>query len=75
MPSLPAVSGKDVVAAFQAAGFHVARQEGSHVILKRAGHRFHLSVPCHSGQDIKQGTLRRLIRDAGLSVEQFVELL
>jgi predicted RNA binding protein YcfA (HicA-like mRNA interferase family) len=73
MASLPAVSGREVVAAFQKAGFVVQRQRGSHLILTKPGHPLTLSVPDH--RELKPGTLRALIRKAGLTVEGFVALL
>lgn len=73
MSELPQISGLDAVRAFGKAGFNIARQAGSHVILKKEGHRYLLSVPLH--KSLKTGTLRRLIRDAELTVEEFRRLL
>lgn len=73
MPSLPTVSGKKAAAAFLSAGFEEKRQCGSHLILKKDGFRNLPSVPLHD--TLKAGTLRRLIRDSGLTVEQFTKLL
>jgi predicted RNA binding protein YcfA (HicA-like mRNA interferase family) len=73
MASLPAVSGREVVAAFERAGFVLQRQRGSHIILTKPGHALTLSVPEH--RELKPGTLRALIRKAGLTVEGFETLL
>jgi len=73
MASLPTVSGREVVAAFQKAGFALQRQRGSHLILTKPGDPLTLSVPDH--REFKPGTLRALIRKAGLTVEGFVTLL
>jgi predicted RNA binding protein YcfA (HicA-like mRNA interferase family) len=73
MPSLPIISGKQAVKAFLKAGFEEARQSSSHVILKRDDFALHLSIPQHD--ELKKGTLRRLIRDAGMTIEEFCELL
>lgn len=70
---LPVLSGRDVVRAFAAAGWETARQRGSHIILVKSGSIATLSVPDH--REVAKGTLRSLIRDAGLSVEEFVALL
>jgi predicted RNA binding protein YcfA (HicA-like mRNA interferase family) len=43
--------------------------------MKREGHRYLLSVPVHAGKTLKQGTLRGLIRAAGITPEQFADLL
>jgi predicted RNA binding protein YcfA (HicA-like mRNA interferase family) len=73
MPRLPAISGKEAVGAFEEAGWKVVRREGSHVILTKAGMPTTLSIPGH--REVKRGTLRSLIRKAGLSVDEFVSLL
>lgn len=73
MGKLPILSGKQVVAAFQKAGWAVARQRGSHVILIKGGSLANLSVPDHKTVD--RGTLRGLIRDSGMTVDEFIELL
>ncbi len=73
MPRLPRISGREAVAAFQRAGFEARRQRGSHVVLTRPGFPATLSVPDHD--ELQMGTLRALIRKAGLTVEQFRELL
>ena len=73
MARLPAVSGRQAVAAFQRAGFEVRRQRGSHVIMAKAGVPQTLSVPDHS--ELKPGTLRALIRKAGVTVEEFWRLV
>jgi predicted RNA binding protein YcfA (HicA-like mRNA interferase family) len=70
---LPVVSGKRAIAAFERDGWAVARQESSHVTMKKPGCRFLLTVPL--ARELDAGTLRRLIRDSGLSVEQFRDLL
>ena len=73
MTKLPIISGDEVVRAFQKAGWLVARQKGSHVVLIREGKRANLSVPLH--KELDPGTLRGLIRDAGISVSEFIGLL
>ena len=73
MAKLPVVSGVEVVKAFQRAGWRIDRQKGSHVVLLKAGHIASLSVPQHS--ELAPGTLRALIRAAGLRPEEFTALL
>lgn len=73
MVKQPVVSGAEAVKAFQRAGWRVDRQKGSHVVLLRPGHIASLSVPQHP--ELAPGTLRALIRAAGLSVEEFAALL
>jgi predicted RNA binding protein YcfA (HicA-like mRNA interferase family) len=62
---LPRVSGLGAIKAFAQLGYVIDRRHGSHVVLYKNGH--HLSVPNH--HELATGTLRSLIRDAGLTVE------
>jgi len=73
MARLPVISGDEAIKAFQRAGWKVRRQAGSHVALDKEGELATLSVPMH--RELDKGLLRRLIRDAGLTVEEFVGLL
>jgi len=73
MASLPVVSGKQAVKAFVSAGWVEDRQKGSHLILIKPGHMTSLSVPQH--KELAPGTLRSLIRAAGMTVDQFNDLL
>lgn len=75
MTSLPVISGRDAIAAFGRIGYQVVRQKGSHVRLRHPtdSTRIPLTVPDH--KELKPGTLRALIRDAGLSVDEFAALL
>lgn len=70
MPSLPALSGREVVKVFESFGWEVARQRGSHVILIKDNHNATLSVPDH--KEVAKGTLRSLVRSAGMTVEEFI---
>jgi predicted RNA binding protein YcfA (HicA-like mRNA interferase family) len=67
------LTGLEVVRAFRKAGFEEARTSSSHVIMKRQDAPGTISIPVHAGKDIKKGTLRGIIRDSGLTVEQFWE--
>ena len=70
MAKLPVLSGIQVVNAFKVLGWSVARQRSSHVILVRDGEVASLSVPDHD--EVARGTLRSLIRQAGITVDEFV---
>ena len=72
MPALPVVSGDEFVNAVRTLGYEVERMRGSHMML-RCTERKPLTVPRHRELDRK--LLRGLIRDAGLTVDEFVELL
>jgi len=74
MSKLPVVSGKEAMKAFQKLGYELDHQTGSHMILRQALPPFRrLTIPNH--KEIAKGTLRSLIRETGLSVDEFVELL
>lgn len=73
MSGLPRVSGREAVAALTKVGFKVRRQKGSHIILRRDQPFGQTVVPDHP--ELDRGTLRAIIRQSGLSVEQFVDLL
>lgn len=73
MPVLPVLSGRKTVQAFEKRGWQVARHRGSHIILVREGDNVTLSVPDH--KEVAKGTLRSLIRAAGITVDEFVRLL
>lgn len=74
MPPLPVVSGAEAIKALEKAGFVLTRVKGSHHMLKHPEGRFTV-VPVHQRKDLPAGTLRRAIRDAGLSVAEFIALL
>ncbi len=73
MAAVPVLSGREVVKIFQSFGWQVARQSGSHIIMTKEGHMASLSIPDHD--EVARGTLRSLIRAAGLTVEEFVKAL
>jgi predicted RNA binding protein YcfA (HicA-like mRNA interferase family) len=73
MTKLPRVSGRECVRALEKIDFYFKRQEGSHVILRRDDPFAQTSVPLH--KELDRGTLRAIIRQAGLSVDEFVNLL
>ena len=72
-PRLPRISGRDCVRALGQAGFYTKRQRGSHIVLRRDSPFAQLVVPDHRELDL--GTLRAIIRQAGLSVAEFAQLL
>jgi len=72
MSRLPVCSGAEAVKAFCRIGYEVDHQTGSHIILRHPSGR-RLTVPNH--REIAKGTLRALIRGAGLTKEQFSQLL
>ncbi len=73
---LPALSARQVIAALQRAGFVIDRISGSHYILARAGDPARaVTVPYHGARSLKPGTLRSIIRQAGMTPDGFREFL
>ena len=72
MTDLPVVSGAEAVRRFERAGWSVARRKGSHTMLTSYGVRATLSIPQH--RELDRGLLKALIRSAGISVDEFVDL-
>jgi predicted RNA binding protein YcfA (HicA-like mRNA interferase family) len=68
-PELPVLSGREVVRVFESYGWQVARQSGSHIVMVKDGELASLSIPDH--REVAKGTLRSLIRAAGLTVAEF----
>jgi len=74
MPELPVLKAKHLVKALEKADFAVIRQKGSHARLRHSDGRV-VTVPLHSGKDIGRGLLRKILRDAELSRDEFIALL
>jgi predicted RNA binding protein YcfA (HicA-like mRNA interferase family) len=70
---IPRISGQECIKALKKVGFYQKRRESSHVILRRDEPFAQVVVPEH--QELATGTLRAIIRDADLSVEEFIALL
>ncbi len=70
--NLQLCSGHEAVRKFQKAGWSVSRQKGSHVMLTKSGYQWTLSIPQH--KELGPGLLRKLIKQAGLPVEDFNNL-
>ena len=73
MSKLPRISGRECVKALKRAGFRFKRREGSHIIMRRDEPFAQVVVPDH--KELDRGTLRAIIRQAGLSVSEFMDLL
>ncbi|WKZ18474.1 MAG: type II toxin-antitoxin system HicA family toxin [Candidatus Jettenia sp. CY-1] len=73
MGRLGNISGKEAVKAFQKAGWQIMGQVGSHLIMPKPGIRVNLSILQH--KELSIGTLRALISNAGLTIEEFLNLL
>ena len=73
MGQLGNVSGKDAVKAFERDGWYKVGQVGSHLVMSKPNIRVNLSIPQH--KELASGTLRALIRNAGMNVDDFLKLL
>ena len=71
MPKLPRISGQDAIQALRRLGFEQVRQSGSHIVLRK-DHKGCV-VPLH--KELKVGTLAGLLRQAGVSTEEFIAAL
>ena len=71
MTRLPVVSGSDLVRALRQLGFELDRQKGSHMILFRAEPPTTVTVPDH--RELDRGTLRAILRQAGITPEEFAK--
>ena len=74
MPRLPTVTARQAVHALERAGFEIDHQTGSHVVLRRAGDDTRVVVPWHT-RDLGRGLTLQIIKSAGLSRDEFIELL
>lgn len=75
MAKLPAIRAREVVRVAEAMGFVLDRQRGSHAVYYRASDRRRIVIPMHGTTDLKPGTLRGIIADLGLSVDEFIKVL
>jgi predicted RNA binding protein YcfA (HicA-like mRNA interferase family) len=73
MTRLPVLKPSELIAALKRAGYVIDHQSGSHVVLYNAG-AIPISVPLHN-RDMKKGTLQHILRAAGMSVDELVNLL
>ena len=75
MSKLPVIPARDVVRVAERLGFVFDRQKGSHAVYLRESDHRRIVIPMHKGKDLRPGTLRGIIDDLGLSVEEFTGLL
>ena len=73
MSKLPTISGRDCIRALEKVGFYQKRRESSHVIMRRDDPFSQVTVPDHNV--LAKGTLRSILRDVELSIEELIELL
>ena len=71
MPELPVISGRKMVRVLEKLGYEMKRRRGSHMMMIKSGKL--IVVPDH--RELKKGTLRNILREADLSVDELIELL
>ena len=71
MPKLPVLSGQEVCRVLEAHGFQKVRQRGSHIVMQRPEDGGTITVPVPDHSELRTGTLRSIIRQSGLAVEDF----
>lgn len=74
MPKIPAITGNEVIQALKKVGFQSVRQKGSHVRMKHEDGRA-LTVPVHPSKTLGIGLLKKILQDAKLTQEEFINLL
>jgi len=74
MPKLPIIKAKELIQVLNKLGFFKFHQVGSHAQFKHPDGR-KITVPIHSGKEIGKKTLRGIINDPDLTVEEFIKIL
>lgn len=74
MPKLPRVTADKIIKALKKIGFEEVRQKGSHLRLKHPDNRV-VTIPVHTGKILGKGLLKKILRNADLSVEELLDLL
>ena len=74
-PKLPILSGRQVIRVLERIGYQIVRQKGSHIRLRDENDPEHLPITVPDHRTLKPGLLRQILRDANLTVDEFVDLL
>ena len=75
MPKLPRLSGREVIMILSKVGFEIARQKGSHIIMKKETSEEKIATVVPNHKEVDRGTLLEIIRQAKLTRKKFMELL
>lgn len=75
MPKLPVLSGKEAIKALSKFGFVHVRTRGSHAILNKQAEKGKITVPVPLHKELAKGTLKSIIKQAGLELEEFISLI
>jgi predicted RNA binding protein YcfA (HicA-like mRNA interferase family) len=71
LPKLPVLSGQEVRRVLEAHGFQLVRQRGSHMVMQKSDDEGTITIPLPDHTELRIGTLRSIIRQSGLAVEEF----
>jgi len=74
LPKIPPLSPEKLIKILQKAGFRAIRQKGSHIIMMN-DKRIRIVIPIHPGREVKPGLVRAIIKEAGITREEFIKLL
>ena len=74
-PAIPVVTGNQVAKVAIGTGFRLDRQKGSHAVYVRDSDKRRVVIPMHVGKTVKPKTLMGIVRDMGLTMEEFAALL
>jgi len=74
LPKISPINPNDLIKILQKSGFKIIRQKGSHIIMID-NRKTRIVIPVHPGKDVKPGLIRAIIKEAGLSREDFFKLL
>ncbi len=75
MPKVPIINGTKLIKILKKKGFVLNRISGSHHILIHQNKQITLSVPVHKGKTLGRGITLAIIKDAGIAIEEFLQLL
>ncbi len=75
MSKLPAINGKQLIKALSKVGWVIKSTRGSHVKLVKSGAKYPIIIPSHGSAIIPKGTLLNILRDAGISREELIDIL
>ena len=74
MPKIPPLNPQKLIKILQKAGFRTVRQKGSHIIMMH-DRGIRIVVPVHPGKDVKPTLIRAIIKESGLSRQEFLRLM
>ena len=74
MSRMPQVTARELVRFLKSQGFVEDRQSGSHLTMWHAERNVSVTIPVHTGCDLGRGLAVKILKDAGFSVEDYLDL-